>query len=108
MLTKLVLAFSILALVAAFAGTLPATAHVTLTKPAVVNGTALKAGDYRLLIGESKVTFHIDKQSFDIPAKIETVSKKFDATQVQYDVVGSQTVVREIALGGTKTRLLFN
>jgi len=108
MLTKLVLAFSILALVAAFAGNLPATAHVTLTKPAVVNGTALKAGDYRLLIGDAKVTFNIEKQSFDIPAKIETAAKKFDANQVQYDVVGTQTTILEISLGGTKTRLIFN
>jgi hypothetical protein len=108
MLTKFVLAFSILALVAALAGTLPAAAHVTLSKPAVVNGTALKAGDYRLLIGNGKVTFNIDKQSFDIPAKIQTGDKKFDVNQVQYDVVGSQTTIREIALGGTKTRLIFN
>lgn len=108
MLTKFVLAFSILALVAAFSGTLPATAHVTLAKPAVVDGTALKAGDYRLLIGDGKVTFNIDKQSFDIPAKVETSSKKFDANQVQYDVVRSQTTIQEIDLGGTKTRLIFN
>jgi hypothetical protein len=108
MLTKFVLAFSTLALVAALAGNLPTSAHVTLSKPAVVNGTALKAGDYRLLIGDGKVTFNIDKQSFDIPAKIQTGEKKFDVTQVQYDAVGSQTTIREIALGGTKTRLVFN
>jgi hypothetical protein len=47
MLTKLAIAFSILALSAAFAGTIPAKAsasQVTLSEPAVVNGTALKAG----------------------------------------------------------------
>jgi hypothetical protein len=56
MLTKFVLAFRILALVAAFAGYLPTTAHVTLAQNAVISGTALKAGEYRLLIGDGKVT----------------------------------------------------
>jgi hypothetical protein len=107
MLTKFVLAFCVLALVASFAGTLPAVAHVTLTQPVVIAGTALKAGDYRLLIGDAKVTFGIDKQAFDIPVKIETAPKKFDETQVQYVVAGSQTVVKEIGIGGTKTRLIF-
>jgi hypothetical protein len=42
MLTKFVLAFSILALVAALAGYLPTTtAHVTLAQNAVISGTAL-------------------------------------------------------------------
>jgi hypothetical protein len=108
MLTKFVLTFAVLALVATFAGNLPATAHVTLTQPAVVSGTALKAGDYRLLIGDAKVTFNLDKKSFDIPAKIETGSKKFDVNEVQYDTVGSQTTITEIDLGGTKTRLIFS
>jgi hypothetical protein len=108
MLTKFVLAFTVLALVAAFAGNLPATAHVTITQNAVINGTALRAGEYRLLIGDGKVTFNIDKQSFDVPAKIETVAKKFDINEVQYDTVNSKIVVREITLGGTKTRLIFN
>jgi hypothetical protein len=108
MFTKFVFAFAVLALVATFAGNLPATAHVTLTQPAVVSGTALRAGDYRLLIGDAKVTFNIDKKSFDIPAKIETNTKKFDVTEVQYDVVRGQTTITEIDLGGAKTRLIFN
>ena len=108
MLSKFVLAFSILALVAAFAGNLPATAHVTLTQNAVISGTALRAGEYRVLIGDGKVTFNIEKQSFDIPAKIESAPKKFDINEVQYDTVNSKVVVRVITLGGTKTRLIFN
>lgn len=108
MFPKFVLAFCVLALVAAFAGNLPATAHVTLTMPAVVGGTALQPGDYRLLIGDGKVTFTIDKHSFEIPAKVETAAKKFEGNKVQYDSVGSQTKISQIALGGTKTRLIFN
>ena len=107
-MTKFVIAFCILALVAAFAGTVPAVAHVTLAHPALVAGTQLPAGDYRLLIAESKVTFIIDRKSFEIPAKIETVAKKFDVNEVSYEGSDSKTSVREINLGGTKTRLIFN
>jgi hypothetical protein len=108
MLTKFVVAFSVLALLAAFAGTVPAVAHVTFFKTAVLSGTTLQAGEYRLLIGDAKVTFSAGKKSFDIPAKIENSPKKFDNTEVLYDGGTSQNVVREISLGGTKTRLVFN
>jgi hypothetical protein len=107
-MTKFVIAFCILALAAAFAGTVPAVAHVTLTRSALVAGTQLPAGEYRLLIGENKVTFMIDRKSFEIPVKIETVAKKFDTNEVSYDDANSKTVVKEINLGGTKTRLIFN
>lgn len=107
-MTKFVIAFCVLALVAAFAGTVPAVAHVTLAHPAVIAGTQLPAGDYRLLIGENKVTFMIDRKSFEIPAKIETVAKKFDVNEVSYDESNSKTTVKEINLGGSKTRLIFN
>lgn len=105
MLTKFVLAFGILALLVTFAGSVPAVAHVTLYKTAVISGTTLKAGEYRILLGEGKVTFSLNKQTFDIPAKIETSPKKFDNTEVQYQ---AENVVKEITLGGTKTRLVFN
>ena len=108
MSTKFVVAFCILALAVVFAGTVPAVAHVTLARPALLAGTALPAGDYRLLIGEGKVTFNINKKSFEIPAKIETGSNKFEVTEVNYDDAGPKTIVKEIALGGTKTRLIFN
>ena len=111
MSSKFVLAFCILALAAAIAGNNPVKspiAHVTLSQPVVVNGTALKAGDYRLIINEGKVTFSIDKEAREIPAKVETGQKKYDVNQVQYDVVGTQITISQICLGGTKTRLVFN
>jgi hypothetical protein len=108
MLTKFVVAFSVLALLAAFAGTVPAVAHVTLFKTAVLSGTTLQAGEYRLLIGDGKVTFSIGKKSVDIPAKVETAPKKSDNTEVQYDGGANQNVIRQITIGGTKTVLIFN
>jgi hypothetical protein len=108
MLTKFIVAFSILALVAVFAGTVPGVAHVTLFKTTVIGGTTLQAGEYRLLIGDNKVTFSIDKKTFDVSAKIEVAPKKFDNTEVLYDGGTNQNIVRTINLGGTKTQLIFN
>ena len=87
---------------------MPAVAHVTFFKTAVLSGTTLQAGDYRLLIGDAKVTFSVGKKTFDVPAKIESSPKKFDNTEVLYDGGPNQNIVREISLGGTKTRLVFN
>ena len=110
MLTKFIIGFTILALVAAVAGTVPgkiATANVTLTTAALVKGTALKAGDYRVIVTNDKVIFTQDKLTLEIPAKIETGTAKFDVNRVQYDSVGNQTIISQIALGGTKIRILF-
>src|ERR1017187_2600612 len=98
MSSKFVLAFCILALAAAIAGNNPVKspiAHVTLIQSAVVNGTALKAGDYRLIINEGKVTFNIEKESHEIPAKVETGAKKYDVNQVQYEAAGAVRTISQ-------------
>jgi hypothetical protein len=113
MLTKFVVAFGILALVAtvAVAGSIPAkgpTYQVTLTEAATVNGTALKAGDYRVTVNADKVTFVMNKVSNEFAAKVENGEKKFGTNQVQYQHVDKQTTIKEICLGGSKTKLIFN
>ena len=111
MLTKLVVAFSILALVAAMAGTVPVkgpTHKVLLTQPTVVKGTALKAGEYRLTVHPGVVTFTLGKDSHEIPAKVETNTTKYFTDQVQYEKDHDQVTISEICLGGTTTRLVFN
>jgi len=111
MLTKFLVAFSILALVAAIAGTVPAkgpTYNVTLTAPAVVKGAALKAGDYKVTVGADKVVFTLGKVSQEVPAKVETDASKHSENQIRFDQVGNQNTITEITLGGTKTRLVFN
>ena len=111
MLTKFVVAFSILALVAAMAGTVPVkgpTHKVLLTQPALVGGTALKAGEYRLSVRNSTVTFTLGKDSHEIPAKVETNATKYFTDQVQYEKDRDQVKISEIGLGGTTTRLVFN
>jgi hypothetical protein len=111
MLKKLILGFAILALALATAGTVPgvgSTYKITLLQPSVVNGNALKAGDYRLNVGTEKVTIVNGKQSIEVPVKVESVEKKFDTTAIRYTEQGGTTAISEIRLGGTKTKLVFN
>ena len=110
MLTKLVVTITLLA-VLAFAGTVPgkiAAGNVTLTTSATVKGNTLKAGVYRITVLNDKVLFTAGKTTVEIPAKVETGSRKFDENQVQYEGAGAQTTISQISLGGTKLRLLFN
>ena len=111
MLTKLIVAFSILALIAAMAGTVPvkgSTHKVLHTQPAVLGGTALKAGEYRLSVRPGVVTFTLNKESHEIPAKVETNGTKYFTDEVQYNRDHDQVRISEIGLGGTTTRLVFN
>ena len=105
MLKRFVLAFAILALAVASAGTVPGshTYTITLIQPAVVNGTQLKPGDYKLTVEPTKVFIRNGKDVIDIPsAKVESVDNKFDTTALRY--TGDK--LAEIRLGGTKTRII--
>jgi hypothetical protein len=110
MFNRIVLAFVILALAVATAGTVPGVGsyHLTLLQPTVVNGTVLKAGEYKLNLANEKVTFVDGKFSIDAHVKVETVEKKFDTTSIRYSDQAGKAVLSEIRIGGTKTKLLFN
>ena len=111
MLKKFILAFAILALALATAGTVTnviGSYKINLIQPSFVNGTDLKAGEYRLNLQPDKVTLFVGKNALDFPVKIEKAEKKFDATAIRYTTVGGKSVVSEIRLGGTTTRLILN
>ena len=111
MFKKLVLMIAAVALLAS-AGTVPSGTHyrITLAQTAVVQGTQLKAGDYRLSLTDSKVTITAEngKNPLEVPVKVETQDKKFESTTVRFDTTTGKPVISEIRLGGTKTRLVFN
>jgi len=111
MFKKLVLMLAAAALIAS-AGTVPAGARyrITLLQPAVVQGTVLKAGDYRLNLADSKLTITADngKNPLEVTVKVETEGTKYDNTVVRFDTATGKAVISEIRLGGTKTRLVFN
>jgi hypothetical protein len=111
MLMKLAVVFCVFALVAAVAGSIPATGpvyRVTLTEPASVNGTPLKAGEYRVAVNAGKATFVLGKESHEVAVKIEEAAKKFSGNQIQFDNRNNANAIKEICIGGTKTKLIFN
>lgn|SRR5215813_8096915 len=111
MLMKVAVVFFIFALVAAVAGSIPATGpvyRVTLTEPASVNGTALKAGEYRVAVTGGKAMFVLGKESLEVAVKVEEAAKKFDGNRIQFDNSNNANAIKEICVGGTKTKLIFN
>ncbi|HEY2017719.1 MAG TPA: hypothetical protein VGH38_29640 [Bryobacteraceae bacterium] len=111
MFKKLILAFAILALALATAGTVPGGAgsyKITLLQASTVKGNALQAGDYRLNVGPEKVTIVSGKLSIDVPVTVESVDKKYETTAIRYSEEGGKPAISEIRIGGTKTKLVFN
>ena len=101
---QFVLAFLVLALAMAFAGTVPGAHSYTVTfeKAVIVNGTKLAAGDYRLTIAPDKITLTKEKLTVTLQATVETESSKYGDTVV--GLVGDN--LSEIRVGGTKTRVV--
>ena len=111
MLQRFLVVFAILALVMASAGTVPAPGssfRVNLTQPSVVKGADLKPGEYRVSLAAEKATFTSGKTSVEAPVKIESAPEKFSSTAVRYVTENGKSVVSEIRVGGTTTRLIFN
>ena len=111
MLQRFLVVFAILAVVVAFAGTVPAPGssfRVNITQPSVVKGADLKPGEYKVSLGAEKATFAAGKLNVEAPVKVETAPEKFKSTAVRYVTENGKNVISEIRVGGTNTRLLFN
>jgi len=111
MLRKFVLAFAILALAAAFAGTVPThgpACRIIVLQPSMVGGTPLAPGEYHVTVNLDKATFVSGKLSWTVDVKVENEPKKFDETAIRYVEQAGQQKITEIRIGGSKTKLLFN
>jgi hypothetical protein len=111
MFKKFIVAFAILALALAVAGTVPGVIgsyKITLLQTSVVKGNELKPGDYRLNVGIEKVTIVSGKLSVEVPAKIENADQKFSNTAIRYTTENGKAAISEIRIGGSKMKLLFN
>jgi hypothetical protein len=94
--------------VAAFSVASAATYPVSLVEPCIVNGKALKSGDYQLDVKESSVVILKGKKlQVEVPAKIENTDKKYGRTQVLFDENKGKFSIKQIELGGTTTRVTF-
>jgi hypothetical protein len=85
-----------------------ASYSVNLAQPTTVAGKELKAGEYRLEFSDGKAILGQGKQKVEATVKVETSDSKFSSTSVRYSEEGGKAALREIRLGGTNTKLIFN
>ncbi len=77
-----------------------------LYEPAMVAGTELKAGEYRVEVDGDKAVIKGYKVQKEASVKQETSDQKYDSTTVRLSA-GEKKQIKEIRLGGTKTKLVF-
>jgi hypothetical protein len=80
---------------------------VTLTEPAVIAGSVVKPGDYRIVVNGDKATLTMGKTSLEVPVKVESGKQKFHYTSVECRMDGGQNMLDDIQVGGTSTILVF-
>jgi hypothetical protein len=89
-------------------GVLVATAatnryRVEIFEDSVVEGKALKAGEYRIEMQNDVAVITQGKQTIEVPAHSESVTDKFPATEFLYD----NHKIQEIHLGGSRIKIVF-
>ena len=96
--------------VVAFAGMALAagkTYDLKLYSSAMVGNTELKAGEYRVEVTDDKAVIKGAKVQKEAAVKIETSDDKYPTTTVRLSA-GEKPQIKEIRLGGTKTKLVFS
>jgi hypothetical protein len=101
MVKNILFGFATLALAVASAAS---SYNVTFYQPVMINGTELKAGDYKLEIKDKTAVLKQGKTSAEAPVTVENDGQKYNRTAVRLN--GMQ--VDEIRIGGTNTRVVFD
>jgi hypothetical protein len=88
------------------------TYDVSFSSPTKLGSLELKAGKYSLKVDGNKAVFtsitNLKKpQSFTVEVKVENSPSTFEYTQVDASTEGSTSVVKDIELGGSKTKIDF-
>jgi hypothetical protein len=106
--TKSIFCIGAIAL-ASFAVAAPKSYQVTLARTAQAGSVQLNPGDYKVKVEGANAIFTREgtNKSFTIPAKVETVDKKFPETMIETHASGAMDQLEAIQLGGTKMKLEF-
>ena len=78
--------------------------HVQIYQDSVIDGKSVKAGDYKIEMQNNKAVLTQGKQTIEVPAHAESGAKKFSSTEIDY----SDKTLREIHVGGSKTKIVFD
>jgi hypothetical protein len=87
--------------------TAASTYHVRIADPTWVGGSELKPGEYEVKVDGDKVTFKQGKNVIAVAAKVETNASKYSDTQMDIKTENGQAKLRELDLGGTKSKILL-
>lgn len=98
---KLTFVFAALALGIASAAS---SYRFTLTDPAWIGGTQLKAGVYKVEMQGDKAVFKSGKSTVEVPATLGKSDRKYTYTSF----LTEDSKILEIDLGGTSEKILFN
>jgi hypothetical protein len=85
------------------------TYDIMLSQPTKAGNLQLKAGEYRLTVNGTKAVF-TDVQttkSFTTDVKVTNSDTKFGDTKIDSSSEGSTSVIKDIELGGSKTKIDF-
>ena len=85
------------------------TYDILLSSPTKAGNLQLKAGEYRLTVNGTKAIFTDvnTTKSFTTEVKVENSDTKFSDTKIDSSTEGSTSVIKDIELGGSKTKIDF-
>jgi hypothetical protein len=98
--------FALLALAGSLALVAASNYRVSIYQSSSVNGMELKRGDVTLELKDNKAVLKQGKNTVEASVKVETGTQKYQQTQVGYKE-GSHEI-KDITLGGTTTKILFD
>ncbi len=79
----------------------------TIFDPILAGTKELPPGEYQVNVESDKAVIHKGKLSAENPVKLETGDVKYMATSVVLSKEDGKLHIKEIHLGGTKTRVVF-
>jgi len=85
------------------------TYDILLSSPTKAGNLQLKPGEYRLTVNGTKVIFTDvnTTKSFKTDVKVENTDTKFGDTKIDSSTEGATSVIKDIELGGSKTKIDF-
>jgi len=81
---------------------------VNLFQPAVLAGTELKTGEYKLELDGDKIQLKNGKVLVEANVKVENAPERNRSTSMRLEDEGGRLHVKEIRLGGTNMKLVVN
>ena len=81
--------------------------QVRISDTTWVGQNQLKPGNYQVKVEGDKVTFKQGKTVVEVPAKVETNTSKYAETQLDVRTENGQPQLKELDLGGSKSKVLI-